>query len=458
MDYNKLDQYIAKHLKESILDLYRLAKQPSISAQNEGLVECAQMVSDYLSKRGFESIIFPTAGAPIVFAERKGRTDKTLLIYNHYDVQPPDPLELWTTPPFEPTLIDGKLYGRGVDDDKGQFTYRLLAIDALLAEENELPCNVKFLLEGEEESSSEHLSEFVQSNKEMLAADACIWEHGGVDEHENPILTLGLRGILYVELSVVTANQDIHSGVGGTIFQNAAWRLTWALSSLKGVDENVRIAGFYNKVKPITPRTRTLLETLPDLAEDFRTRYGINEFLRGLKGGPDLRRYQAHEPSCTICGLTSGYQGPGSKTVLPATASAKVDFRLVPNQDPLEILELLRAHLDRNGFEDIKITDLGHGKPAVTNPDDPFVRIVSESAADVYGQTMKIIPSSGGSGPNAIVKEVLDVPIVSAGAGYPGAQMHAPNENLRLDLYLKAAKHLLRIMKAFAGEDTRFVK
>ncbi len=160
MDTSKLDQYITKHLRESMIDLYKLAKIPSISSENANLEECAQMVSDLLEKRGFDVTIFPTGGAPIVFAERKGKSDRTLLFYNHYDVQPPEPLELWTTPPFEPTLIDGKLYGRGVDDDKGHFTYRLLTIDALLAEEGELPCNVKFLLEGEEESSSEHLATF----------------------------------------------------------------------------------------------------------------------------------------------------------------------------------------------------------------------------------------------------------------------------------------------------------
>ncbi len=458
MDYSKLDAHITGNIKNNMIELYHLSRQPSISAQKDGLVECAQMVSDLLKKRGFDVTIFETGGAPIVFAERKGRSEKTLLFYNHYDVQPPEPLKLWATNPFEPTLINGKLYGRGVDDDKGQFTYRLLALDALLAEEGELPCTIKFLLEGEEESSSEHLEEFVREHQELLRADACIWEHGGVDALDRPVLNLGLRGILYVELSVETANQDIHSGLGGTIIKNAAWRLVWALSSLKGVDENVRIAGFYNKVKPLSPRTRSLLEALPDTSEDLKSRYGIDEFLRGLKGGSDLRRYQAHEPSCTISGITSGYQGPGSKTILPAKASAKVDFRLVPDQVPEEIFELLRAHLDRNGFEDIHITNLGSGKPAVTDPDDPMVYLVAQSAQDVYGQPMIITPGSGGSGPNAIVKDVLNVPILSVGASYPGAQMHAPNENLRIDLYLKAARHLLRIMKGFIGEDTRYCK
>lgn len=456
MDYTHLDKYVTQHLKESVYDLYRLAKIPSVSAKNEGQEECAKLCADLLTARGFTATVYPTGGAPIVYAERKGKSDRTLLVYNHYDVQPAEPLELWDTPPFEPTLVDGVLYGRGVNDDKGHFTYRLLALDAILAEEGELPCTIKFLLEGEEETSSAHLPGFVREHADLLRSDACIWEHGGVDEHENPLETLGLRGILYVELSVETANQDIHSGLGGSIFENAAWRLVWALSSLKGTDENVRIAGFYNKVKPLSARTRALLETLPDPAPGYKDRYGMTEFLRNLKGGADLRRYEAHEPSCTICGLTAGYQGPGSKTVLPAQASAKVDFRLVPDQNPEEIVELLRAHLDRNGFEDVKITVHGFGKPAVTDPDDPFVRVVTETAVEVYGKPMLIIPSSGGSGPNSVVMEVLDVPILTAGAGHPDAQMHAPNENLRMDLYIKAARHFVRIVETFSGADDRF--
>lgn len=451
MDFANIDKFLESHLDESIAELSEYIRQPSISAQSVGMEECAAIVKAMLEKRGFTAQVFPTIGAPILFAERKGASAKTLLIYNHYDVQPPDPLELWTTPPFEPTLVDGKLYGRGSSDDKGQLVYRLFAMDAMISALGDLPCNIKFLIEGEEESSSESLPDFVREHRAGLEADACVWEYGVVDEQDRPLVSLGYRGILYVELSVETANQDMHSGLGGTIFPNAAWRLIWALNSLKGQDENVRIAGFYNKVKPVPYRTRALLEALPDPATGYREQYGIKEFLRGKNGGADLRLAEAHEPSCTICGLNSGYQGPGSKTVLPARASAKVDFRLVPDQDPVEILELLRAHLDNNGFEDIQIQNHGYQKPAVTNPDHPFVQMVVKTAVDVFGEPMKILPSSGGSSPTSIVREHLDIPIIGIGAGYPGAQMHAPNENLRIDLYLKAAKHFTRILQGFSN-------
>jgi acetylornithine deacetylase/succinyl-diaminopimelate desuccinylase-like protein len=452
----KYDQYLENNLDKSIEELSILAAQPSVSTQNWGLVECAQLVKSMLEKRGFQvELISKNDSTPVVYGYLKGKSDKTLLIYNHYDVQPVEPLDLWETPPFEPQVRDGKLFGRGVNDDKGHITSRLFAIDAILAVDGEMPCNIKWVMEGEEETTSNALGEVVRADPHKFAADVCIWEFGGVDDQERPLQYLGLRGICYVELSVETANQDIHSGLGGSIMPNAAWRLVWALDSLKGSDENIRIAGFYNKVKPVSAKTRMLLEALPEEGEALKEQYGINSFLKGLKGGAELRLAEAHEPTCTICGLTSGYQGEGSKTVQPARASAKVDFRLVPDQVPEEIFELLRAHLDRNGFEDIKVTLLGKERPAVTDPDHPFVDLVVNSAKDVYGVPMLIIPSVGGSGPNAIFKEFHNFPIVSAGVSYPYAQAHAPNENVRLDLYLKGAKHIVRIIQNFAGDGYR---
>src|SRR5574341_2264838 len=267
--YNEIDSYLERNLDKSLAELSRLVAQPSVGAQNWGLKECAELVGEMLKGRGFKVEILPTGGAPVVLAERKGKSDKTLLIYNHYDVQPPEPLELWESPPFEPSLRNGKLYGRGVSDDKSHITSRLFAIDALLNADGELPCNVKFIIEGEEETSSVHLHDFIRTNKEKLKADACIWEFGGVDHREVPMQYLGLRGICYVELSVQTASIDVHSGLGGSIFPNAAWRLVWALSTLKGPDERIRIPGFYNGIILPTHRDRELMEALPDVADEY---------------------------------------------------------------------------------------------------------------------------------------------------------------------------------------------
>jgi acetylornithine deacetylase/succinyl-diaminopimelate desuccinylase-like protein len=449
-NFDKLDSYIDKNLDSSLEELKHYVAQPSISAQNLGLKECAAMVKEMLEKRGFTAEVMATDGAPVVFGERKGKSDKTLLIYNHYDVQPPEPLELWESPPFEPEIRNGKMYGRGVSDDKSHLTARLHAIDAILDDEGELPCNIKFIIEGEEETASMHLHDYISKNLGRLKADACIWEFGGVDHRDKPVQYLGLRGICYVELSVTSLGTDVHSGLGGSILPNAAWRLTWALASLKGVDERIRIPGFYDDVIPPSARDRELMDALPEVAEEYLTRYGAKGFIKGLTGGTDLKIEEVFVPTCTICGLTSGYQGAGSKTVQPAFASAKVDFRLVPNQMPQDILKKLRAHLDAEGFSDVKIEFLGGEPAARTDPDDPFVKIVVDTAEEVFDAKMEIVPMIGGSGPNYPFVHDLGLPVVTMGHGYPDTKAHAPNENIRIDLYVQHAKHMVRVIKEFS--------
>lgn len=452
-DFSILDSYLDTHLNASIAELSQLVAQPSVGAQHLGMQECAELVNKMLRQRGFSTEIMPTGGAPVVFGEYKGKSDKTILFYCHYDVQPPEPLELWETPPFEPSLRDGKLFGRGVGDDKGHLVSRLFAIDALLATLNELPCTVKFIIEGEEETSSEHLHEYVRNNLDRLQADGCIWEFGGVDHTETPVQYLGLRGICYVELIVETADIDVHSGLGGSIFPNAAWRLVWALSSLKDPDERIRLPGFYDKVRKPSARDIELMAALPETSDFYKEQYGIKSFIKGLSGGLDLRVEEVFTPTCTICGLTSGYQGFGGKTVQPAMASAKVDFRLVPDQVPEEVVGQLRHHLDTNGFSDVKVNQLGGEPPARTDPDNPFVKLVCDTSLDVYGVPMRIVPINGGSGPNAPFIHDLGLPVASAGLGHPDTRSHAPNENIRLDLYLKHAKHMARLMVEF-GEQS----
>jgi len=449
----ELDKVINRNLDKTLTELAKLCAQPSIAAQNLGMRECAALVGSMLEARGFDVQIVATHGAPVVFAERKGLADRTLLFYNHYDVQPPEPLELWTSPPFQPEIRDGKMFARGVSDDKGHILCRLAAIDAFLELDGKLPCNVKFIIEGEEETASTHLHEFVREHLDLLKSDACVWEFGGVDHEDIPIQYAGLRGICYVELNVRTASQDAHSGLGGSIFPNAAWRLTWALNSLKGPDEHIRIPGFYDRVLPPTPQELELLAKLPDSSARYLEDYGLDGFIKGLMGGVELEREAIFSPTCTICGLSSGYEGPGTKTVQPSTAMAKVDFRLIPNQDPEEILLLLRNHLDQEGFPDIEITYLGGEPPARTNLDDPFLALVVETAREVYGQPQRVVPFSGGSGPNHPFIHDLKVPIATAGISYPGANVHAPDEHIVIENFVKGTRHTARILKAF-GEGT----
>jgi len=450
----KIDKYLEDNLSASIDELKRLVAQKSISAQGVGLEECAALIAEMLGKCGFQAQINPTAGAPIVTAERKGKNDVTLLFYDHYDVQPAEPLELWLSDPFQLEERGGKLFGRGVSDNKGNIVNRLFAIDSILKERGELPCNVKFLIEGEEEVSSTNLEKYVCVHYQELSADACIWESGGVDQNDVPTQSLGLRGICYVELQVETAKVDVHSGLGGSIFPNAAWRLVWALNSLKNEKEEILIEGFYDDVNPLLQEDLEYIKALPDVAEDYRSRFGVKEFLAGIEGGFELNLAESYRPSCTICGLTAGYQGKGSKTILPARASAKIDFRLVPNQTPEKIFSLLRHHLDVHGFQDIRLIYLGGEAPCKTSASHPFIQLVVDTAREVYGVPMQIVPMSGGSGPNFIVQKELKVPIASLGVGYPGTAAHSPNENIRIADYLKSARHLVRVLDAFGKRMT----
>ncbi|HYJ32735.1 MAG TPA: M20/M25/M40 family metallo-hydrolase [Candidatus Binatia bacterium] len=446
-----VERAIESRLERNLEELARLVAQPSIAAQNVGMDACAELAAGMLRDRGF-AVEFPRVpGFPVIVADRPGASDRTLLIYNHYDVQPPEPLELWTSPPFEATRRGDRLIARGVSDDKGHFTARLLAIDALLAERGELPCRIVWVLEGEEEIGSPNLPAFVRDHKERLAGEGCLWEFGYVDQGGVPVLHAGLRGICYVELTVETADRDAHSGVGGSIFPNAAWRLTWALASLKGPDERIRIAGHYDSVRPPSARDRELIEAMPETAEEYRELYGVKQYLRGLRGGAELRIAEVFEPTCTICGLDSGYQGAGSKTVLPARAKAKVDFRLVPDQTPEEVLRNLRAHLDREGFPDVAIRFLGGNPAGRTDPDHPFLRLVATTALPAFGVPMRIVPMIGGSGPNESFIRHLGVPVATAGFGYPDTRAHAPDENLLVSLYAKHAKHVARLIDAFAS-------
>lgn len=445
------DEYIDQHVDATLEDLKQLCAVPSVAARGQGLQEGAELVASLLRERGFDARVMPVQGGPpAVYAERGGQTDRTLLFYNHYDVQPAEPIELWDSPPFEGTLRDGSFYARGASDDKGHIACRLAAIDAVLAADGELPCRVKFLVEGGEEISSPGIPDFIRSNAELFSADACIWEFGGVNYQERPQITLGMRGICYVELRVRTASHDAHSGLGGSIFPNAAWRLVWALNTLKGPDERILLPGHYDNVRPATEQDLEMLRALPDEEEQMLKEYGLSGYLNGLTG-LELKRTAVFEPTCTIAGLTSGYQLEGAKTVLPAYASAKIDFRLVPDQTPDETLEKLRRHLDSHGFEDVEVVFLGGEHPAKIDAADPFIQMTLRTAEEVYGKPPSVSPIVGGSGPMHPFVEYLRVPVSNAGVGYPGGLAHAPNEHIRVKDFILGTKHTARIMQEMAS-------
>src|SRR5579859_433358 len=377
-----IDEFLAANLDHYIAELSELCAQKSISARNEGTAECAELVGRLLARHGLSVERFETPGNPVLVGRASGKSARRLLCYNHYDVQPAEPLELWTTPPFEPTVRDGALYARGAQDDKGEFVARLAALDAVRAAHGgELPCHLLFVVEGEEEIGSPTMTQFVLDHREVLACDGSIWEGGCIGPDGAAELVLGARGILVVELSVQTMTRDAHSG-GGHQFPSAAWRLVRVLSSLKDENERIRIQGFYDHALPPSALDLALLDTLPDTEAMMREVYGVKQFVLGRTGAALERA--VFEPTCNIQGITTGYQGAGDKTIVPAQASAKLDFRLVPGMEPDDILAKLRAHLDAAGFEDVDIHTFGGGMmPFKSSPDSPLVKLTIETGREV---------------------------------------------------------------------------
>jgi len=450
----KIYDYIDDHWPDAVEDLKKICNQPSISAQHVGIKETVDILVELMRDCGITASVLPSPadkGYPLVFGELKGESPATLLFYNHYDVQPPEPLDLWSSPPFELTAHEDTLRARGVADNKADIIARLLALKAFREVRGSLPVSVKFIIEGEEEIGSPHIAAFVERNRDLLKADACIWECGQVNYRDEPVVSLGLKGILYVRLEVKGASQDLHSSMA-TVVPNPAWRLVWALASLKDADENILIDGFYDNVLPPNQRDIGIIRKIPLDEEETARSLGLKGFLKGVKGFDYMSRYIL-EPACTICGLESGYTGPGSKTVLPNLAHAKLDFRLVPDQRPDDILLKLRKHLDKHGFSDITIAPQIEGEnPARTPPDSPFSALVADAAKEVYGVNPVITPSMAGSGPMYSFTDTLGLPTVLIGVMYPGSRPHAPDENIRIVDFIRGSKHIASIIERMASE------
>ena len=443
------DQYIDDHFAEMVEEVRALCQVPSISAQGVGLRETAERVAERLRAVGAKAhLVEIEGGPPWVFGEI-GSGSRTLAFYNHYDVQPPEPLDLWTSPPFSAELRDGKIFARGVADNKGDLVARMQAVAAYQQTVGELPLRVIFLVEGEEEVGSPHLQQFVDQNAELMAsADGCLWEGGWRDPTGRPQLSLGLKGICYVELRAHGAKRDAHS-MWATVVPNPAWRLTWALATLKDVHERIAVDGLLKHVAEPSDADIDCLRSIPVDEQAAKAEFGIPRFLLDLEGEELLRKH-LFEPTCTICGLLSGYTGEGTKTVLPSRAVAKVDFRLVPNLRPELVLELLREHLDRRGFQDIEIVPFSSMRPAKTPLEAPVVRAAAEAARSVYAAEPIVYPLMAGSGPMYTLCQGLGVPTVAAGVSYTGSKEHAPDEHIRLEDLNLGIKYIGHLMERFA--------
>lgn len=446
---DKFQQFIESNRDRFISELQDACRQPSIAAQNIGMREMASKVVVRLKELGADArLIQVKDSAPVVYAEI-GSGSKTLMIYDHYDVQPPEPLELWDTPAFDAAIRDGKLFARGVADNKGNLYCRIHAIEAYLKAVGPLPLKVKFVVEGEEEIGSIHLPDFVEQNRALLDADGCLWEAGSKDVNDRPQLSCGVKGIVYVELHARGARRDLHSAMAA-IVGDPAWRLTWALATLKDANDNILIDDYQKHVRAPTEAEMNALKSIPFDEAKEKADLGLSAFINDLSGIPLLKKY-LYEPTCTICGLYSGYIGEGSKTVLPNHAFAKIDFRLVPNLTPDFVVDLLRKHLDRRGFSDIEIILTESGEENARSPlDSAIVRAAVEAAKAVYPKEPVVFPTSAGSGPMYPLCQALGIPVVGSGCGWHDSRAHAPNESIRMADYFEGISFVRELIDRFA--------
>lgn len=423
---------------------------PSESGNAEGLSGAGNWVSDRLRRLGAQVLHLAAEDGPPVIFGQVGAGPRSLLSYSHYDVQPADPLELWESPPYAPTVRDGKLYARGAVDDKGDTLARIHAVEVYRAVYGELPLRFKFFVEGEEEVGSPHLAPLAARHTELLRADGAIWEGGGFDDAERYTFYCGVKGIAYFELRAAGAAYDLHSGYA-PMAPNPAWRLVHALGTLKDAQDNITVDGLMDHVRPPTEAERAYIRRIPFDGARMKANWGIPAFINDMSDEAALTRFLT-APTCTICGIRGGFIDDGEKTILPSSALVKLDFRLVPDLTPALVAQLLRAHLDRRGFGDISIKGFVGMVGARSDVTAPVVQTAIAAAQAVYGHEPVVYPSHGGSGPMHTLVQGVGTPAgVIMGLCYPGMRMHAPNENIRLADYFRHIEFLVEFMRRFAG-------
>jgi acetylornithine deacetylase/succinyl-diaminopimelate desuccinylase-like protein len=414
--------------------------------------EFAALLAAHLNDLGIQARIIPTPGQPMVYGELAGPPEApTVLVYGHYDVQPPEPLNAWHSPPFEPQIRDGKIFARGASDNKGQFFTYLKAVEVLKKILGRVPVHIKFLFEGEEEIGSPHLASFAEAHRDLLAADLTLFSDSHIHESGRPLVILGLKGLLYVELRSKGVRTDQHSGRASSL-PNPAWRLVWALSTLKDRHNRVLIPGFYDNVRELTVAEREAIDRIPCDEAALLKYYGIEKFAPG--------RFNDHyyynnvtEPTCNISGIGSGYTGPGNQNVLPARALAKIDFRLVPDQDPEDVFRLLTCHLESGGFDDLEVEKVLSTDSSRTPIDHPALEKIERVLQSVYGLEPIVFPGIGASGPNFVFTNILRQPCFLIPFAGVDQCNHGPNENFDLHGFFHGVQTAAGLFQELALQD-----
>lgn len=458
---SEADAYVEGNFDRFLEGLRSLVAQPSISATGEGIEDCATFLRSLCLEYGFDTAdVVETAGHPAVlahaFVDNDASNDApTVLVYGHYDVQPVDP-DAWETPPFEPTIreVDGRqlLYGRGTVDNKGQHFAYLCAVEAL-RETTGLPVNVALLLDGEEESGSPNLLDAVEAREDELSADVALNSDGPVDESGRPTVVFGNRGILVVQVDVRGPSGDLHSGHYGGAVPNPAWELNRLLGTMRDETGGVAIDSFYESVRPVTDDARELLDEFEPDPERLCEKLDVG----GLQGGPGdtFLEKTLHYPTLNVNGLASGHGGDGFKTIVPSEASATIDMRLVVDQDPDEIFERFRDHVDEHADDRVatSVTRLGSMDPTRTPVDTPYRGPVVDAVTEGWGEEPVVKPSSGGSAPYALFTNYLGLPHLSVPYGQQDNNQHSPNEHFAVDHFEKGVRTSVRTLMALGDGD-----
>lgn len=432
-------KYIENNRENSILKLKSLLEIPSISNdadRKNDILKCAEWIKNQLISIGLNDVkIYPTAGHPIVFAQwlKASKGAPTILIYGHYDVQPVDPIELWSNPPFEPVIKDGKIYARGSTDDKGQFLIHFEAIEAFLKTTGKLPINVKVILEGEEEIGSANLEPFLKENKDLLSCDYVVISDTSMYEKGLPSICYALRGLAYMQIDVTGPNKDLHSGSFGGGVENPINALATIISKLKDEKGKILIDGFYDDVLPLTEEEREEFRRLPYNEEKFKNEIGVVD-LTGEEGYTTLERLSAR-PTLDCNGIWGGFQGEGAKTVLPSKAGAKISMRLVPNQKPEKIAKLFEAYIRKitpKGVT-VNVTNLHGGNPSITPINTPAIKAAKAALKRGFGVEPVFIREGGSIPIVSSFKEILGADTVLLGFGLPDENAHSPDEHFDLE-------------------------
>jgi acetylornithine deacetylase/succinyl-diaminopimelate desuccinylase-like protein len=447
--------YIEQNKDRFLNELFDLLRIPSISADSQfasDVRKCAESVASHLKAAGAENVtIEETAGHPIVYGEKIFNPNlPTILIYGHYDVQPSAPDELWTTPAFEPTVRDGKIYARGAADDKGQFFMHVKAFETMM-KTGTLSCNVKFMIEGEEEVGSSNLGPYCIANKEKLKADVILISDTSMIANDIPSIDIGLRGLSYVEVEVTGPNRDLHSGVYGGAVANPINVLCSMIATMHDENRHITIPGFYNDVLETPAADREAMAKIPFDADEYKQDLGVND-LMGETGFSTIER-TGTRPTLDVNGIWGGYTGEGSKTVLPSKAYAKISMRLVPNQSSEAITELFKKHFESIAPKSVKVEVRPHhgGEPVLTPTDSVAYKAAAAAMKDTFGKD-PIPTRGGGSIPIvALFEKELKTKVVLMGFGLDSDALHSPNEHYGIFNYMKGIETIPRFFHHFAS-------